>query len=203
MIVNTIAVIGANEVGRAIATAVALAGYSTILEDVSREMLERAVNAIKQSFDESVERKEICAETRDAALSRLHPCGAIEAAIRDADLIIETVPEELEMKLELFTIFDKFGKPGAIFASTTSTLSILDISDVAVYRERCIGLRFSDAARGIKVIQLTRTELTALDVLSACEELALRMKSELRVNWDLAKQGAASVPLRAADIPEA
>ena len=168
MTVNTIAVIGANGGGCAIAAAVALAGYRTTLEDVSREMLERGINAIKQSFDASVESKEITAEARDAALLRLHPIGAIEAAIRDADLIIETVPEELEMKLELFTIFDKFAKPGAIFASTTSTLSILDISDVTVYRERCIGLRFSDASAGAKTIEVTRTELTAADVLSAC-----------------------------------
>jgi 3-hydroxyacyl-CoA dehydrogenase len=203
MIVNTIAVIGANDVGRAIAAQVALAGYSTILEDVSREMLERATLAIKKSVDEFVERGELTIEARDAAILSIHPENKIEAAIRDADLIIETVPEELEMKLELFTIFDKFAKPGAIFASTTSTLSILDISDVTVYRERCIGLRFSDAAPGIRVIELTRTELTALDVFSACEELARRMKSELRVNWDLAKQSIARATLRAADIPEA
>ena len=203
MTVNTIAVIGANEAGRAIAAAVALAGYSTILEDVSSEMLDRAMLAIQKSLDEFVERGELTTEARDAATLRIHPENKIEAAIRDADLIIETVPEELEMKLELFTIFDKFAKPGAIFASTTSTLSILDISDVTVYRERCIGLRFLHAAPGISVIELTRTELTAPDVLSACAELALRMRSELRVNWDSAKQSAARAALRAANIPEA
>jgi 3-hydroxyacyl-CoA dehydrogenase len=187
MTVTTIAVIGANDAGCAIAAAVALAGYCTILEDVSCEMLDRAMKAIKKSLDEFVERGELTIEERDAATLCIHPENKIAAAIRDADLIIESVPEELEMKLELFTIFDKFAKPGAIFASTTTTLSILDISDVTVYRERCIGLRLQDAGRGVPTLELTRTELTAAEVLSACEELALRVKRELRVNWDLAK----------------
>jgi 3-hydroxyacyl-CoA dehydrogenase len=197
MEVNTIAVIGANAVGRVIATAVALAGYRTILEDVSREMLERSMGAIKRSFDESVERGELAPEDRHAALSCIHSENTIEAAIRDADLIIETVPEELEMKLELFTIFDKFAKPGAIFASTTSVLSILDISDVTVYRERCIGLRFSDALRGTKWIEVTRTELTSAEVIGACEEVGRRTGREVRVVWD------AAAAARDVKIPEA
>ena len=201
MTVTTIAVIGAKDAGRAIAAAAGLAGYCTILEDVSRETLECAMKAIKKSLDECVECGERTTEERDAATLGIHPENKIEAAIRDADLIIETVPEELEMKLELFTIFDKFAKPGAIFASTTTTLSIRDISDVTVYRERCIGLRFQDA--GVKTLELTRTELTASDVLSACEELALRVRRELRVNWDLVKQGTTSTTARVADMPEA
>lgn len=186
MEVDAIAVIGANAVGLVIASAVALAGYHTILEDVSRETLERSMGAIKQSFDESVERGELTPEGRDAALSYIHPENTIETAIRDADLIIESVPEELEMKLELFTIFDKFAKPGAIFASTTSELSILDISDVTVYRERCIGLRFSEAQRGTKRIDVVRTELTSAEVIGACEEVGRRTGREVRVVWDAA-----------------
>ena len=203
MTVTTIAVIGANDAGCAIAATVALAGYCTILEDVSCEMLDRAMKAINKSLDEFVERGELTAEERDAATLCIHPENKIAAAIRDADLIIESVPEELEMKLELFTIFDKFAKPGAIFASTTTTLSILDISDVTVYRERCIGLRLQDAGRVVPTLELTRTELTAAEVLSACEELALRVKRELRVSWDLVKQGTTSTKARVADMPEA
>jgi 3-hydroxyacyl-CoA dehydrogenase len=74
---------------------------------------------------------------------------------------------------------------------------------VTVYRERCIGLRLQDAGRVVPTLELTRTELTAAEVLSACEELALRVKRELRVNWDLAKQGTTSATARVADIPEA
>src|SRR5205807_7781599 len=75
---------------------------------------------------------------RDKALSLITTAGDVKDAIRDAELIIETVPDELEMKLELFTIFDKFAKSGAIFASTATSLSITDFTDIVVSRERCI-----------------------------------------------------------------
>ncbi len=84
------------------------------------------------------------------------------------------MPEELEMKLELFTIFDKFAKPGAIFVSTTATMSVLDLSDVTVYRERCVGMRSRDTASVGAEIELVRTKLTSEETLRACREVAER-----------------------------
>src|SRR5208282_2800272 len=130
MEVKSIAVIGAHGVGRQFARAATLAGYAVVFEDVSREMLERGIAWIRASLDESMRRGELSAAAGSEALSHITFVGTVEGAIRDADLIIEAVAEELEMKLELFTIFDKFAKPGAIFASTATTMSILDLSDV-------------------------------------------------------------------------
>src|SRR6266404_1440860 len=113
--VKTIAVIGAGTMGQGIAYAAAFGGYNTVLEDISRSMLEQAVGWIQQSFDEGVARGKVEAGVREKALSLISTASKVEDAIRDADLIIEAVPEELEMKLELFTIFDKFAKTGAIF----------------------------------------------------------------------------------------
>ena len=103
MNVKTIAVIGAGTMGRGIAYAAALGGYNTVLEDISRSMLEQAVSWIRQSFDEGVAKGKVEAGVRDKALSLISNASNVEDAIRDADLIIEAVPEELEMKLELFT----------------------------------------------------------------------------------------------------
>ena len=110
MSVKTIAVIGAGTMGRGIAHAAAFGRYNTVLEDISRPMLEQAVAWIRQSFDEGVAKGKVEASVRDKALSLISTASNVEEAIRDADLIIEAVPEELEMKLELFTIFDKFAK---------------------------------------------------------------------------------------------
>jgi 3-hydroxybutyryl-CoA dehydrogenase len=184
MAVARIAVIGAQAVGREFARAGALAGYAVVFEDVSREMLERGVAWVGASLEEAVARGELSALARAEARSRIVCANSVEAAIRDADLIMEAVPEELEMKLELFTIFDKFAKPGAIFVSTTRTMSVLELSDVMVYRERCVGMRFRDSgiadkATGGRAIELVRTKLTSEETLRACREVAGRLAREV------------------------
>jgi 3-hydroxyacyl-CoA dehydrogenase len=200
-VIKTIAVIGANATGQDFARTAALAGYDTILEDISREMLERGVAKIREALDAAVARGELRAQDRDSALERITPVVGVEHAIRHADLLIEAVPEELEMKVELFTIFDKFAKPGAIFASSTRTLSILDVSDVTVYRERCVGLRyrvarepsspFGDEAHPAAVlhpaaIEVVCSKLTAPEVIDACKFVAERLSNEVHVISDVA-----------------
>src|SRR5467141_4361464 len=179
MSVKTIAVIGAGTMGRGIAYAAAYGGYQTVLEDISRSMLEQAVAWIRQSFDEGVARGKVEANIRDKALSLISTASKVEDAIRDADLIIEAVPEELEMKLELFTIFDKFAKTGAIFASNTSSLSITDFTDVTVSRERCIGMHFFNPVPKMNLIELVRTPHDSDETVATCREVARRMGEEV------------------------
>lgn len=181
MEIKTIAVIGAGTMGRGIAYAAVFGGYHTVLEDISREMLEKSTAWIQQSFDEGVKRGKVDAAVRDRALPLLSTSSKVEDAIRDAELIIEAVPEEMEMKLELFTIFDKFAKPGAIFASNTSSLSITDMSDVTVHRERCVGLHFFNPVPKMKLIELVKTPFTSEETVAACREVARRMGKEVVV----------------------
>jgi 3-hydroxybutyryl-CoA dehydrogenase len=181
MEVKTIAVIGAGTMGRGIAYAAAFGGFNTVLEDVSRHVLEQGLAWIRQSFEEGVAQGKVEARVRDKALSLITTASTVEEAIRDADLIIEAVPEELEMKLELFTIFDRFGKAGAIFASNTSSLSITDFTDITVSRDRCIGMRFFNPVPKMKVIELARTPHTSDETIAACREVARRMGKEVVV----------------------
>ncbi|MGA2812585.1 MAG: 3-hydroxyacyl-CoA dehydrogenase NAD-binding domain-containing protein [Candidatus Acidiferrum sp.] len=189
MAISSVAVIGARATGQALAYAAALAGYQTILEDVSREMLEKGIANIRQALGEAVERGEIPTVHPESALARIIPIIGVEDAIRGADLVIEAVSEELEMKLELFTIFDKFAKPGAIFATTTRTLSILDISDVTLHRDSCIGMRFPSSAISGEFkrdcIELIPTEMTSHATLKACREVAGRFAKEVQLAADI------------------
>src|SRR5215470_5988805 len=134
MEVKTIAVIGAGVRGRGIAYAAALAGYHTVLEDVSNTILENGIAWIRGTLDEDIRRGKLDAAARDAALAHITTSRVVDEAIRCAELIIEAVADELEMKLELFTIFDKFARPNAIFASAATSLSIGDFSDIVVFR---------------------------------------------------------------------
>jgi 3-hydroxybutyryl-CoA dehydrogenase len=179
MDVKTIAVIGAGTMGRGIAYATAFGGYKTVLEDVSPRVLEQGVAWIRQSFEEGVARGKVDARVRDRALSLIKTAGTVEEAIRDAELIIEAVPEELEMKLELFTIFDKFAKAGAIFASNTSSLSITDFTDVTVSRDRCIGMHFFNPVPRMKLIELVKTPYTSEETVEICRQVSSRMGKEV------------------------
>ncbi len=177
--VKTIAVIGAGTMGRGIAYASAFGGYSTVLEDVSPQRLDESMAWISQAFSDGVSRGKVDAAVRDRALSLITTANSVQDAIREAGLIIEAVPEEMEMKMELFTIFDKFSRPNAIFASNTSSLSISEMSELTVSRDRCIGMHFFNPVPKMKLIELVKTPFTSEDTVNVCREVATRMGKEV------------------------
>ena len=178
MKVQNIAVIGAGTMGRGIAYASALGGFHTVLEDVSSSIVDKALLYIREALDEGVKRGKLDSAAREAALARISTSHVVDEAIRDADLIIEAVPEELEMKLELFTIFDKFAKPNAIFASNTSSLSISDFTDIVIARDRCIGMHFFNPVPKMRLVEIVRTPRTSDETVTTCCEVAHRMQKE-------------------------
>ena len=178
MEVKTIAVIGAGTMGRGIAYAAALGGYRTILEDVSEAMLSKAVAWIHEAFEEGVKHGKVETAVRDAALARLSTSSAVEEAIRDAELIIEAVPEELKLKIEVFGLFDKLAKSDAIFASNTSALSISDFTDILNARDRCIGMHFFNPVPKMRLVEIVRTRHTSEATVTACQAVAHRMHKE-------------------------
>jgi len=184
MEIRTIAIVGANDTGRSVAYFAALAGYRTILEDISPSALEQGIAWIALRLDEEFALGKIDAGTRDAALANLSTADSAEDASREADLIIEVVTDEMEMKIELFTIFDKFAKPGAIFASTTASLSIADLAAVTFCPERCIGMRFSTNARGEECLVFVKELETSEETVAACREVGRRMGRDVSVLCD-------------------
>ena len=175
MEVKTIAVIGAGITGRGIARAAALAGYATVLEEVSDTIVASAMSWIHDALNDDVQLGNLDAAARDAALARITTSQVVDEAIRNADLIIEVVPDELEMKLELFTIFDKFAKPNAIFASAAAALSIGDFSDIVVFRERCVGMRFFDMGAKKDQVDIIRAPETSEETVATCVAVVRRM----------------------------
>jgi 3-hydroxyacyl-CoA dehydrogenase len=182
--VRTIAVIGATATGCAFAAAAAAAGYVVVLEDVSREMRDSGIASIAILLQDRRECGALSEPASAVALRNISTALTVETAIRDAQLIIEAVPEELEMKLELFTIFDKFAKPGAIFISTSEKLSILDISDVTTARDRCMGMRFTRTSSGEHVLEVVPTALTSPETLRICRGVAERLSKNVRAVQD-------------------
>jgi 3-hydroxybutyryl-CoA dehydrogenase len=179
--VKTIGVIGAGTMGRGIAYATAFGGYRTILEDVSPAMLEQGVTYIRQALEEGVARGKVTPQQRDAAIANLSTAAAVEDVCREADLLIEAVPEEMKLKLEVFTLFDKCAKAGAILASNTSSLSIGEMAAATSHPSRCIGLHFFNPVPKMKLLEMIRAHQTSDATVAACVEVGRRMGKEVVV----------------------
>jgi 3-hydroxybutyryl-CoA dehydrogenase len=181
MEVKTIGVIGAGSMGRGIAYATACGGYRTILEDVSPQMLEQGIAYIRQNLEQGVARGIVPEEQRKIALANLTTSRSVEDVCRKADLLIEAVPEEMEVKLEIFTIFDKFALPGAILATNTSALSITELAAITFRAENCIGMHFFNPVPKMQLLEIVRALETSEATLEACAEVGRRMGTEVVV----------------------
>src|SRR5574337_1069350 len=181
MDVKTIAVIGAGTMGRGIAYAAALGGYRTILEDVSPHMLEQGLSYIRETFEDGVARGKVTPQQKDHALTHLSTARSVEEACREADLVIEAVPEQMELKVDIFCILDKFAKPGAIFASNTSSLSVTELAAVTARPENCIGMHFFNPVPKMKLLEIVRALETSEEALAACCEVGKHMGKEVVV----------------------
>jgi 3-hydroxybutyryl-CoA dehydrogenase len=181
MEIKTIGVVGAGTMGRGIAYAAALGGYRTVLEDVSPEVREQGAAYISQTLEDGVSRGTVTPEQKETALKNLTTSRAVEDVCREADLLIEAVPEEMEVKLEIFTIFDKFAKPGAILASNTSSLSITEMASITFRTEDCIGMHFFNPVPKMKLLEIVRALETSEATLQTCVEVGRRMGKEVVV----------------------
>src|ERR1700678_4200437 len=143
MEVKTIGVIGAGSMLRGTTYPAALGSYRTVLEDVSPEMLDQGLAYIREALDEGVARGKVSPEQMAIALKNLSTSRSVEDVCRESDLLIEAVPEEMEVKLEIFTIFDKFARPHAILASNTSSLSVTELAAITFRAAHRIRIDFS------------------------------------------------------------
>jgi 3-hydroxybutyryl-CoA dehydrogenase len=179
--IKTIAVIGAGIMGRGIAHVAALGGYRTILEDLVPGALRKAENDIRANLDKAVELKQVSSGDADAALKRLEYAGSVEQAAREADLVIEAVPEEMESKIEIFTLLDKICRPATILASNTSSLSITEIASVTYRASKCVGMHFFNPVHKMKLLEVVRALETDEETISAAADVGRRMSKEVVV----------------------
>jgi 3-hydroxybutyryl-CoA dehydrogenase len=179
--VATIAVIGAGTMGRGIAHVAALGGYRTILEDLLPNALRRADSEIRANLDKSVGLGKVTADAATAALGRLEYAGSVEEAAREADLVIEAVPEEMESKIEIFTLLDKVCRPGTILASNTSSLSVTEIASVTYRAKRIVGMHFFNPVHKMTLLEVVRALETDDETLAATVEVGKRMGKEVVV----------------------
>jgi 3-hydroxybutyryl-CoA dehydrogenase len=167
--------------GRGIAHVAALGGYRTILEDILPASLRRAETEIRANLDKGVELGKLDRSAAQETFSRIQFAGTVEEAAREADLVIEAVPEEMESKIEIFTLLDKICRPGTILASNTSSLSVTEIASVTYRPQKCVGMHFFNPVHKMKLLEVVRALETDDETISAAYEVGQRMGKEVVV----------------------
>jgi 3-hydroxybutyryl-CoA dehydrogenase len=167
MNIQSIAVIGSGTMGRGIAQAAALAGHRVVIYDLSDELVAAALENIRQSVDEGVRRGKTPPETAARAVKALIPTTDLAAAAV-VDLVIEAVPENLDLKRRLFKELDQLSPASTLLASNTSSLSISALAVATNRPDRFVGLHFFNPAHLMKLVEVIRGDLTTAETVSAC-----------------------------------
>ncbi len=165
--IKNIAVLGAGAMGNGIAQVSAQAGYQVVMQDITEEALQKGMNTIKNSLSKLASKGKIAAEEVDVILSRISTTLSLEDAAKDADLVIEAIPEVLELKLETFKRLDAVCKPEAIFGSNTSTLPITILASATQRPQQVCGIHFMNPVPVMPGVELIRGRLTSDEVMDA------------------------------------
>ena len=176
--VGTVVVVGAGIMGTGIAHVGALGGFNTILNDVSEELLQKAREGIRKELQKGVDLGKIDSNAVVGALNRLVLDNVLEHAAKDADLVIEAVPEKIEVKLEVFARLDRACAPHTVFASNTSALSITEMAGATKRPDRFIGMHFFNPVHKMKLVEIVRGLKTADSTFRIAESVSRKMGKE-------------------------
>jgi 3-hydroxybutyryl-CoA dehydrogenase len=176
--IDRIAVLGAGTMGHGIAYVAMAAGYAVQLFDVSEGILGQAQSSIRQIAGKAVQRGELTATACDEMLARLSGSTSIADAVQHAELIIEAVPERIEVKLTTFEAVQNNAPPTAVLATNTSALSITEMASVLEDPSRLAGMHFFNPVHRMKLVEIVRALETSDHTIAAIDEVARRMGKE-------------------------
>ena len=172
--IQRVAVVGAGTMGRGIAQVVAQAGLVVTLIDRESEIVRSALERIRAQLERAVERGRLDAEQASVALSLIAVDTSVEAA-SDADLVIEAVPEVVDLKRDVFRRLDQYCAPEALLASNTSSISITLLGAATGRPERVLGLHFFNPVPVMKLVEVVRGLRTSDETIETAVEFALRL----------------------------
>ena len=169
MEIKNITVLGSGIMGHGIAQVSAMAGYNVVLRDIEQKFLDKAIEKIKWSLDKLVSKEKISENERDAIFSRIKPIVDLKDAVHDCDLVIEAVPEIMDLKKKVYAELDKVAGEQVIFASNTSTLPITEIANTISRPKKFIGIHFFNPPQLMKLVEVipgqeTSDEITNLTI---------------------------------------
>jgi 3-hydroxybutyryl-CoA dehydrogenase len=174
MEIKTIGIVGAGQMGAGIAQVAAVAGYHVILSDIKQDFIDRGMGGIQKSLGKFVEKGKMDAGTKDAALGRIKTTLDL-ADMKSADLVVEAVIEDLELKRKIFKQLDEVCPAHAILSSNTSSISITKLAAVTKRPQKFIGMHFMNPVPMMKLVEVIRGQLTNDHTTQDIIEVAKKM----------------------------
>ena len=182
--INQITVLGSGIMGHGIAQISAMAGYNVILRDIEQAFLDKAMDKIKWSINKLVEKQKISQSEAEKIINRIHPVVDLEQSLKNSNLIIEAVPEDLNLKKRVYEEIEKFATDDMIFASNTSTLPISEISAFTSRPDKFIGLHFFNPPQLMPLVEIIPGSKTEQQVT----DLAINLVKEVKKTPILCKK---------------
>ena len=176
MTISRITVIGAGAMGSGIAYISAVAGYKVSLVEQNEGFLEKGVDRIRKMLMDGIDRKKMTPAEGEKIYGRLKTTVSLEEGVKETDLVIEAITENLDIKKSVFSQLDKLTSPEVILATNTSTISITEISKaVSTNKARVIGMHFFNPPAAMKLVEIITGEHTSQEVIKNCKEVAKKL----------------------------
>ena len=176
--VKNITVLGSGIMGHGIAQVSATAGYNVVLRDIEQKFLDNAMEKIKWSLDKLVSKQKISQTEADDIFSRIKPVVDLKDSVKDCQLVIEAVPEILDLKRKVYEELDQAANKDVIFASNTSTLPITEIANTTSRPEKFIGIHFFNPPQLMKLVEIIPGQKTAKEVIDLTQDFVKSVKKE-------------------------
>lgn len=177
-LVKKITVLGSGIMGHGIAQVCATAGYNVTLRDIESSLLDKALERVKWSLSKLVEKQKITQIEADRIFHRITPEVDLELSLRDTDLLIEAVPEDLGLKKKVYTDVDKFAEEKTVYASNTSTLPITEMAALTGRPERFIGLHFFNPPQLMRLVEVIPGRDTNQHTIDTALDFVMRVGKE-------------------------
>lgn len=184
--IKQITVLGAGAMGNGIAQVSAQAGYEVVMQDITEEALQKGMTTIKNSLSKMASKGKIAAEEVDAIIGRIKTEVDLEKAAKDADLVIEAVPEILELKVDIYKKLDAICKPNTILGSNTSTLPITVLAAATKRPELVCGIHFMNPVPVMPGVELIKGRLTSDEVMDEAVKYVKNIGREACIAVDYA-----------------
>jgi 3-hydroxybutyryl-CoA dehydrogenase len=177
--ISRVAVVGAGTMGHGIAGLAARSGFTVTLHDLDPSRARAGLEKIRSGLERDVSRGKLGPDERERALAALGTSADLGEAVRAADLVIEAVPEDLEIKRNLFQALGALCARSALLATNTSCLSVSRIASAAAHPERVVGLHFFNPPAVMKLVEVVRGADTSEATVAAASDVARRMGKEI------------------------
>ncbi len=177
-LIRRIAVLGAGTMGHGIAQVAAMSGYEVVMRDIKEEFLQNGLDRIRASLEKFVKKGRMTEEEMGRILSRIRTTLSLEEAVREADFVIEAIPEVFDLKAETFRTVDAAAPDHTILATNTSSLPITELASVTSRPDRFVGMHFFNPPQIMKLVEVVRGDGTSDETVKITVDLARSMGKE-------------------------